>query len=136
MPFFGEKGESDTSCGAICAIALALSKPHGGAMVDVKRSPLEEPDNAAHAWSRFRRIMRTLALVTGAVVLLVTALLWLFYPEASIHFFIAVALGIGFTMILGGTLMALAFLASGTGHDEAVDNRLPSADEIFGDKDR
>ena len=40
--------------------------------------------------------------------------------SVSIHFYIASALGIGFTMLLGGALMGLVFLSSGTGHDEAV----------------
>jgi hypothetical protein len=50
----------------------------------------------------------------------------------SVHFYIAVALGISFTMLLGGALMGLAFLSSGTGHDDSVDNRLPSREELFG----
>ena len=52
----------------------------------------------------------------------------------SVHFYIAVALGIAFTMLLGGGLMGLVFLSNGTGHDESVDNRLPSADELWSDK--
>lgn len=82
--------------------------------------------------------MRLLGGVTLATVLLALALIWVFTPQVSIHFYIAVALGIGLTMMLGGALMGLAFLSNGTGHDESVDNRLPSADEWFGrdDKDR
>ena len=102
----------------------------------VPTSPLDDPRNAAHAWGRFRYIMRILAVVTAVSTLALVAVLWLIYPEASIHFFIAVALGAAFTMGLPGTLMGLVFLSNGTGHDEAVDNRLPSADELFGDRDR
>lgn len=102
----------------------------------VNQSPLDDPENAAHAWSRFRQIMWLLACVTLATILIVVGALWVFYPEVSIHFFIAVALGIALTMGLGGSLMGLAFLSNGTGHDEAVDNRLPSADELFGGGDR
>lgn len=102
----------------------------------VNQSPLDDPRNAAYAWARFRQIMRILAVVTTLTVALVVGLLWVFYPEASIHFFIAASLGIAFTMGLGGALMGLVFLSNGTGHDEAVDNRLPDADELFGDRDR
>ena len=38
----------------------------------------------------------------------------------SVHFYIATALGIGFTMLLASALMGLAFLSSGTGHDESI----------------
>jgi hypothetical protein len=38
-------------------------------------------------------------------------------------------------MLLGGGLMGLAFLSNGTGHDESVDNRLPSRDELWSRKD-
>ena len=106
---------------------------HWGGMVN--KSPLDDPENAAYAWSRFRDIMRLLAGVTLATILVVVGLLWLFYPQVSIHFLIAVSLGIALTMGLGGALMGLSFLSNGTGHDEAVDNRLPSADEIFGKRD-
>ena len=102
----------------------------------VDPSPLDNPENAAHAWGRFRHIMRILAMVTLVSTLVLTAVLWVLFPGASIHFFIAVALGVAFTMGLTGTLMGLVFLSNGTGHDEAVDNRLPSADELFGDRSR
>lgn len=100
----------------------------------VPPSPLDNPENAQHAWARFRQIMRILAVFTAVSTLALVAVMWLLFPEASIHFFIAVALGAAFTMGLTGTLMGLVFLSNGTGHDEAVDNRLPGADEIFGDR--
>ena len=102
----------------------------------VAPSQLDNPENAAHAWGRFRHIMRILAMVTLVSTLVLTAVLWVLFPGASIHFFIAVALGVAFTMGLTGTLMGLVFLSNGTEHDEAVDNRLPSADELFGDRSR
>lgn len=38
----------------------------------------------------------------------------------SIHFYIAVGLGIALMMLLTGALMGLVFLSNGTGHDDAV----------------
>jgi len=101
----------------------------------VNKSPLDDPDNAAFAWNRFRMIMRVLGTVTAITILIFMGFLYLLYPHASIHLFIAVALGVGFTMLLGGGLMGLVFLSHGTGHDEAVDNRLPGASEIFGTRE-
>ena len=88
------------------------------------KSPLDDPEAAAFAWARFRRIMRFLFLMTAGIVAIAMALLWKF-EDVSIHFYIATALGISFTMLLTGALMGLMFLSSGTGHDESVDNSLP-----------
>ncbi len=97
----------------------------------VNKSPLDDPENAAYAWARYRQIMRMLLAVTIATVLLAVGLLYAFNGAISVHFYIAVALGIAFTMLLGGGLMGLAFLSHGTGHDESVDNKLPSRDELW-----
>ena len=97
----------------------------------VKKSPLDDPENAAYAWARYRQIMRLLMLVTVATVAIAVGLLYAYKGAISVHFYIAVALGIAFTMLLGGGLMGLAFLSNGTGHDESVDNRLPEADELW-----
>lgn len=100
----------------------------------VKKSPLDDPENAAHAWARYRQIMRLLLSVTVAVVLLAVGTLYAFNGAISVHFYIAVALGISFTMLLGGGLMGLVFLSAGTGHDDSVDNQLPSRDELWSGK--
>ncbi|MGB7372471.1 hypothetical protein [Erythrobacter sp.] len=96
------------------------------------KSPLDDPENAAHAWARYRRIMRILLAVTAGVVVLALGILFAFNGMVSVHFYIAVALGISFTMLLGGGLMGLVFLSSGTGHDDSVDNRLPGSEELRG----
>jgi hypothetical protein len=101
----------------------------------VKKSPLDDPQNAAYAWARYRQIMRILLGVTVLTVLIAVGLLYAYNGAISVHFYIAVALGISFTMLLGGGLMGLAFLSNGTGHDESVDNRLPSRDELWSRKD-
>ena len=95
----------------------------------VSKSPLDDPENAAYAWARYRRIMRFMFLLTVGVVLIAIALLYKFNGAVSIHFYISVALGIGFTMLLTSALMGLVFLSNGTGHDASVDNNLPRHDE-------
>ena len=91
----------------------------------VSKSPLDDPQSAAFAWARYRRIMRFMFLLTVGLVSIAMALLYKFGGEVSVHFYIATALGVGFVMLLTSALMGLVFLSSGTGHDEAVDNNLP-----------
>lgn len=69
--------------------------------------------------------MRTMLLFTIGIVVVAVALLYKENNSASIHYYIAAALGIGFTMLLASALMGLVFLSSGTGHDEAVENPDP-----------
>ena len=104
------------SCGRLARAA------HSKAMIP--RSPLDDPEKAAHAWARYRRIMRWMMLVT---VTLVLGSLWVLYKHngmVSIHLYIAAAIGIGFTMLLTSALMGLIFLSSGTGHDDAIIDKL------------
>lgn len=92
--------------------------PHVAVMVH--KSPLDDPGKAANAWARYRRMMRFMLLLTIGTVLLAMAVLYKQGSASTVHFYIATALGIGFTMLLTGGLMGLVFLSSGTGHDESV----------------
>ena len=73
--------------------------------------------------------MRLMAAFTLATI--VVALLLIYHASGfvSIHLYIATALGIGISMLLMSALMGLAFLSSGTGHDEAIVD--PVGDEIW-----
>ena len=95
----------------------------------VSKSPLDDPDNARHAWDRFRKILRIVAWVAALAVIISLAILFALNGMVSIHLYIAAALGIGLSVLLAGALMGLVFLSSGTDHDAAVDNRLPGSDE-------
>lgn len=86
----------------------------------IPKSPLDDPETAAYAWARYKRLMRFMLLVTIGVVIIAIALLYDGESPATVHFYIATALGIGFMMLLTAALMGLVFLSSGTGHDEAV----------------
>ena len=85
-----------------------------------KRSPLDDPRTSAHAWRRYKRLMRWMFAFTIAVVIVALALVYRQTGMVSVHFFIATALGVGFAMLLMSALMGLVFLSSGTGHDEAI----------------
>lgn len=83
-------------------------------------SPLENAGISAHAWARYRRLMKLMVTITFTAV--VGALSYFYFQDDSlpIHFYIATALGITGAMLLMSALMGLVFLSSGTGHDEAV----------------
>ena len=98
------------------------------------RSPLDDPRNSAHAWARYKRLMKGMALFTLAVVAVVLIAFWWFSGGIPIHFFIATALGIGLMMLLTSALMGLVFLSSGTGHDESVaEDRAQPPEEAIDD---
>lgn len=61
-------------------------------------------------------------MLAVTVPTVVAALAWLASSgePVSIHFYIAVTLGISAMMLLTGALMGLVFLSNGTGHDDAI----------------
>ncbi|MGB3797405.1 MAG: hypothetical protein WA957_14030 [Alteraurantiacibacter sp.] len=102
----------------------------------VNPSPLDNPENAAFAWARFRRLMRLMMGITLGTVVIALAILYKQTDEVSAHFFIATALGIGFSMLLMSALMGLVFLSSGTGHDHSVEHDLDKLDPKAKPRDR
>jgi hypothetical protein len=86
----------------------------------IPKSPLEDPETAAFAWARYRRLMRWMMLVTVTMVIGASVALYRSNGFVSVHFYIATALGIGFAMLLMSALMGLVFLSAGTGHDDAI----------------
>jgi lipopolysaccharide export LptBFGC system permease protein LptF len=87
-------------------------------------SNLDDPDVSAYAWARYRRLMLWMAGAAGVTTAIALAFLHSRHPEASIHLFIAAAAGVFMSVLLGAGLMGLVFLSSGSGHDEAIDDRL------------
>ncbi len=84
------------------------------------RIPFDNPEKAVLAWARYRRLMRFMMLLTTGVVLIAFVLLYRSNGMASVHLYIATALGIGFSMLLMSALMGLVFLSSTSGHDQTV----------------
>lgn len=79
---------------------------------------LDNPDYARLAWRRYRRIfgiVGALALVSAIVAVIA---LYIAVGEFQLHASLAMAIGVGLSILLGGALMGLVFLSSGTGHDE------------------
>jgi hypothetical protein len=96
------------------------------------RAPLDDPVVAAHAWARFRRFFGAWSLFALTVVIAVLGWLLIAYGYESAHLYLAMAIGVGVTMELAGALMGLAFLSSGTGHDEAVRDFAPKDQDSAG----
>lgn len=86
-------------------------------------SPLEDPDKAAFAWARYKRLMRFMAGITALTVAIALTVLYRSGALISIHFIIATGLGIGVAMMLMAALMGLVFLSNGTGHDDSIGER-------------
>ena len=81
---------------------------------------LSDPVLAARAWARYRWIMRW---VIGTAVLSVAGALFFLWSDGApltAAIIIATSAGVSLTVLLGGALMGLIFLSSGTGHDEDV----------------
>ena len=85
---------------------------------------LDDPQIAATAWARFRRIMIWMALGGAACVGVALFALRMWAGPMPIHMILATILGVWLTFMLGTGLMALTFLSSGTGHDEQVIDRM------------
>lgn len=82
---------------------------------------LDDPDYARLAWARFRRILGWMALLGVACGVGALVLFYLWLGPLHLHMAIATFLGMFGTVLMGGALMGLVFLSSGSGHDETVD---------------
>jgi hypothetical protein len=81
---------------------------------------LSDPDYAAFAWSRYRRLMAWMALASAAATVGGLAILWWVQGPLPLLFLAFTAGGIFLSVMLAAALMGLVFLSSGTGHDEQI----------------
>jgi len=86
-----------------------------------KPSGLDDPDYAAFAWGRYRRLLGWMGLATALIVAIAVWLLDIWYGPLSWIAILAAAGGFGATIMMAAALMGLVFLSSGSGHDEDVD---------------
>jgi hypothetical protein len=82
---------------------------------------LGDPDQARHAWARFRHLMAWMVLAGAACSAGVIAVMGQLQGPLHLVTMFAVLGGVGGSVALAGALMGLVFLSSGTGHDEDVE---------------
>ena len=93
--------------------------------MDDQPASLDDPDYAAFAWARYRRMLGWMALAAVIAVTIAIYILDQVYGPLSWIAILAAIGGFGGTIMMAAALMGLAFLSSGTGHDEDVDRREP-----------
>jgi len=88
---------------------------------------LGDPDQAHHAWTRFRELMGW--MIAAAVAAAAVTIVVMEQVQGPIRLVtkLAVLGGVGGSVMMAGALMGLVFLSSGTGHDEDVERFDPSA---------
>jgi hypothetical protein len=89
-------------------------------MPKAKPRPDPPPSPRHSTMHRFWRIFRLLALLSVVMAAIAVVLVTRGTGEVHASLIIATALGIGLTVLLGTGLMALMFVSSSSGHDEAV----------------
>lgn len=82
---------------------------------------LGDAAQARFAWARFRTMMAWMTL--AAAIAVAAALMGLAHAYGPLHWvtMLGVIGGVGGSVMMAGALMGLAFLSSGTGHDEDVE---------------
>lgn len=88
--------------------------------MEVPASALDDPEYAAFAWRRYKRLM---AWMAGASLVATVGCLYLLQTligDIPIHMLIATSLGVFVSVMLASALMGLVFLSAGSGHDESV----------------
>jgi fatty acid desaturase len=91
----------------------------------MRASRLDDPEHAAHAWGRFRRMLMWNVIVSAVAAAL--GLLAVRYMAGPVPWFMALmtVVGIFLTVACAAVLMGLVFISAGTDHDASVDNTLP-----------
>lgn len=77
-------------------------------------------------------MVKQILIVTAAVVF-VLGVFYIFFKDfdttaMDMHGWIAMALGVTFSIVLGVILMVLVFISARRGYDDRVDNNIPDQD--------
>lgn len=89
--------------------------------MDHRPSGLGDPDYAAFAWARFRWLLAWMTTAGAACAAAVIAVMAHLQGPLHLVTMAAVLGGVGGSVMMAGALMGLAFLSSGSGHDEDVE---------------
>lgn len=88
--------------------------------MDVPTSALDDPDYAAYAWKRYKRLMLWMALASLVATVGCLYLLSTLIGAIPTHMLIATSAGVFLSVMLASALMGLVFLSAGSGHDDSV----------------
>jgi peptidoglycan/LPS O-acetylase OafA/YrhL len=79
-----------------------------------------KPEEPALAWSRYRRMMKWMALAAAVAAALAVAYLEATSDSMPWQMVLATIAGVGLSVLLGTALMGLVFLSDRTGHDQGA----------------
>ncbi|SMF61829.1 hypothetical protein SAMN06295910_0829 [Allosphingosinicella indica] len=85
--------------------------------------PRRDLERTAIAWTRYKRLMRWMALAAATCAILALAWLKSTGSPLPIHMVIATIAGVGFSVLLGTGLMGLVYFSNNSGHDDAATTR-------------
>ena len=88
--------------------------------MNIPQSQLENPEYAAFAWDRYKRLMWWMTLASTFATVGGLGALWIMAGPIPWLMILFTALGIFFSVLLAAALMGLVFLSAGSGHDEAI----------------
>jgi hypothetical protein len=88
--------------------------------MSIQHSQLENPEYAAFAWDRYKRLMWWMAFASTVATVGGLGSLWMIAGPVSWQMLLFTALGIFFSVLLAAALMGLVFLSAGSGHDDVI----------------
>jgi hypothetical protein len=88
--------------------------------MNIPQSQLENPEYAAFAWDRYKRLMWWMTLASTFATVCGLGALWIMAGPIPWLMMLFTALGIFFSVLLAAVLMGLVFLSAGSGHDDVI----------------
>ncbi|HEY0131297.1 MAG TPA: hypothetical protein VGB57_07820 [Allosphingosinicella sp.] len=82
-----------------------------------------KPEASALAWSRYKSMMKWMALASAIAAAIAVAWLKATSDAMPWQMVLATIAGVGLSVLLGTALMGLVFLSDRTGHDDAASGR-------------
>jgi hypothetical protein len=79
---------------------------------------MQRNSSAGAVRHRYRRMFRLVGAIALAAAVVAVGALYLTLGEFQLHASIAMAIGIGLSVLLGGVLMGLIFVSNASGHDD------------------
>jgi hypothetical protein len=79
---------------------------------------MERDSSAGAVRRRYHQMFRLVGLIALASAMVAVGALYLTLGEFQLHASIAMAIGIGLSVLLGGVLMGLIFVSNASGHDD------------------